>query len=228
MKQRYLIFSLFTLLLAISITSAQETSGSKPMAPSGKLPSEAARGVINGRAVVLPKPEYSDELKTLCASGEVKLEVHVSESGSVLEAVDISGDELLHEPSIAAVKEARFQPLHGKPVPYDGIVVYNFPSEKTCVDAGIVNGKWIMRPSFSLHPHAKVTKPTVISIRIGIDPFSGNVRAAKAANGHPLIRRTLEQQARGIRFHPSLINSKPFIVKGAITVTILPNGKITF
>ena len=198
------------------------------MAPSGKLPSEAARGVINGRAVVLPKPEYSDELKTLCASGEVKLEVHVSESGSVLEAVDISGDELLHEPSIAAVKEARFQPLHGKPVPYDGIVVYNFPSEKTCVDAGIVNGKWIMRPSFSLHPHAKVTKPTVISIRIGIDPFSGNVRAAKAANGHPLIRRTLEQQARGIRFHPSLINSKPFIVKGAITVTILPNGKITF
>ncbi len=186
-------------------------------------------GIVNGRAIQLQKPELTQELKYLCASGEVGVEVLINEEGLVAESKAVFGDELLYDSARKAAKQATFRPVaDGPPVRSRGILVYNFPAEKKCIDVGNVKGKWIKRPSFSVHPHMKVTRPTEISIRIGIEPFTGKVLAAKAVNGHPLVRRALEEQARGIRFHPTFINTKPFIVKGVITVTLLPSGKVTF
>lgn len=191
-------------------------------------PSLPFLGIINARAIELPKPAYTEELKTLCAYGEVRLEVLVGESGNILEAKPVSGDELLHEASVVAVKGAKFQAYHGPPIRTRGIIVYNFPSERRCVDAGNVNGKWITRPTFSVHPHATVRHPTNITIRLGIEPFSGRVLVAKALNGHPLIRIAVEKQALKLKFRPTLINTTPFIVKGVITLKILPNRTVAF
>lgn len=186
-------------------------------------------GIVNGRASKLPKPEYTQELKYLCASGEIGIQVLISEEGLVLESKAVFGDELLYDSALIAAKQATFRSVaDAPPVRSSGILVYNFPSEKTCVDAGNVNEKWIKRPSFSVPPHARVTKAARISIRLGIEPFTGNVLAARATHGHRLIRKAFEKQALGIKFRPSFINSESYIVKGVITVTVLPNGKVEF
>ncbi|MEK7855024.1 MAG: TonB family protein [Acidobacteriota bacterium] len=185
--------------------------------------------IVNGRAIELPRPEFTQELKSLCASGDVGVDVLINEAGRVVDSKAVFGDELLHASAVKAAEQATFrQVADGPPVRSRGVLVYNFIAEMKCIDVGKVNGKWIKWPVFSVHPHAKVTRPTKITIRLGIEPFSGKVLAAKATSGHPLIRRKLEIDAMRIKFRPLLINSGPFIVKGVIVVSILPNGRITF
>lgn len=185
-------------------------------------------GIINARAIELPKPAYTEELKTLCASGEVRLEVLVGESGNILEAKAVSGDELLHEASVAAVKGAKFQPYDGPPIRARGIIVYNFPLERRCVDVGNVNGKWMTPPNFSIHPHAIVRKKIGVHIRVAIDVHSGKVIAAKAIGGHPLIRTSLEKQALQIKFYPTIVNSATITAKGIIKLTIYTDRSVKF
>jgi TonB family protein len=67
-------------------------------------------GIVNGMAIDLPKPVYPQEAKEFCAEGRVEVEVLISEAGKVLEAEAISGDELLREVSVEAVKKAKFRP----------------------------------------------------------------------------------------------------------------------
>lgn len=64
--------------------------------------------IINGMASYLPRPEYSEELKNLCASGKVEVEVQVNEHGPVVTAKKRTGDDLLIESAITAAKSARF------------------------------------------------------------------------------------------------------------------------
>ncbi len=184
---------------------------------------EKQLGIVNGRATILPKPEFTQQHRDLCANGAVvEIAVLIGEDGSVIEAKAISGDELLYHPALAAAKRAKFRPVaDAPPVRFRGKIVYRFSAEKTCLDVGNVNGKWIKRPSFSIDPHAIVRKTVDIKIRVGIDIHSGRVIAARALNGHPLIRASLEKQSLKIKFHPTLIDSPPMIAKGLITVRIL-------
>lgn len=186
-------------------------------------------GIINGRAITLPKPELTQQLKDLCAIGEVGIEVLVSEKGSVIGAKPIFGDELLYDSALIAAKQATFRTVDdAPPVRSNGIIVYTFPSEKPCVDVGNVNGKWITRPSFSVPSLKTIKRSTPITVRLGIEPFTGKVLAAKMITDLPSIRTSIDKQALRLKFHPSLINSKPIIVKGVITLKILPNGTVTF
>lgn len=90
--------------------------------------------IINGAATYLPKPEYPPRAKDSCASGKVEIDVLVDENGSVIEAKALSGDDLLIEESIKAVKKAKFRNYaDGQPVKTRGIIVYNFPKEKSCL-----------------------------------------------------------------------------------------------
>jgi TonB family protein len=105
-------------------------------------------GIINGRATYLPKPEYPPEAKEFCAGGKVEIEVLVNEKGDVIEAKAISGDELLREASVEAVKKAKFTTYNDVgPVKTRGIIVYNFDSlAPKCLDVGTVNNKAIKIP----------------------------------------------------------------------------------
>ena len=84
--------------------------------------------MLNGKAIVLPKPEYPAEAKTAGASGSVAVQVTVDEMGTVVEAKAVSGHPLLQPPSVTAALQARFNPtsLMGEPVKVTGVIVYNF------------------------------------------------------------------------------------------------------
>lgn len=105
----------------------------KPDAAAGANAQAAKRrpisgGVLNGKAIVLPKPDYPADAKTAGAAGSVAVQVTVDEAGMVIEAKAISGHPLLQPPSVNAALQARFTPtsLMGEPVKVTGVIVYNF------------------------------------------------------------------------------------------------------
>ncbi|HEY9403554.1 MAG TPA: TonB family protein [Pyrinomonadaceae bacterium] len=84
-------------------------------------------GVINGRAISKPQPNYPGDAKRYGISGTVTIFVTVDETGRVIEAYPC-GHPILSEASLRAAYRARFTPtlLDGKPVKVRGVITYNF------------------------------------------------------------------------------------------------------
>lgn len=85
-------------------------------------------GVINGKAVRLPKPEYPSAARAARASGTVDVFVTVDETGKVIAARAISGHPSLRDGAETAARRALFSPtiIAGKSVKVTGIIVYNY------------------------------------------------------------------------------------------------------
>ncbi|MGI9055842.1 MAG: energy transducer TonB [Pyrinomonadaceae bacterium] len=88
-------------------------------------------GVVNGKAVDLPKPAYPAAARAVRASGAVNVQVLIDESGSVISANAVSGHPLLRASAVSAARNAKFKPtlLSGKAVKVSGVIVYNFTAE---------------------------------------------------------------------------------------------------
>lgn len=85
-------------------------------------------GILNGRALNLPRPPYPAIAKAARASGTVVVEVIVDEEGKVISARAVSGHPLLQQAALQAAYGARFAPtrLSGQPVKVMGTISYNF------------------------------------------------------------------------------------------------------
>jgi len=85
-------------------------------------------GILNGKAISLPKPEYPAIARSARQSGTVSVQVIVDEDGRVISAKAVSGPPLLQAAAAKAAAEALFSPtkLSGKPVKVTGIITYNF------------------------------------------------------------------------------------------------------
>lgn len=110
------------------------TSNSDSTTPKNRTSNNSktiSGGVLNGKAISLPKPPYPAIAKAAHASGAVVVQVTVDESGSVTNARAVSGHPLLQAAATQAARQARFSPtlLSGKPVKVTGTLVYNFVPE---------------------------------------------------------------------------------------------------
>lgn len=85
-------------------------------------------GVLNGKAINLPKPAYPAIAKSAKASGMVVIQVVVDEDGNVISARPVSGHPLLQASAIAAARQAKFSPTRhgGKRVKVTGVIQYTF------------------------------------------------------------------------------------------------------
>jgi TonB family protein len=85
-------------------------------------------GVLNSKAVSLPKPVYPEEAKRLRASGRVTVRVVVDENGKVISAQAIDGPLPLRESAEAAARKATFAPTEkdGITVKVSGTLTYDF------------------------------------------------------------------------------------------------------
>lgn len=85
-------------------------------------------GLLNGRAIRLPKPTYPAIARAAHAEGEVEVKVIIGEDGTVIAAAAISGHPLLQAASVAAARGAQFAPtlLNGTAVKVVGVIKYNF------------------------------------------------------------------------------------------------------
>ncbi|HEY0427754.1 MAG TPA: energy transducer TonB [Pyrinomonadaceae bacterium] len=119
MKPRNFYTLFFILTIIVSPVLAQQTT---------VAPKTVAGGVVNSKAVNLPKPEYPAAARAIAANGAVNVQVTIDEQGDVVSATAVSGHPLLRAASEKAALEAKFTPtyLSGKAVKVTGIIVYNF------------------------------------------------------------------------------------------------------
>jgi TonB family protein len=85
-------------------------------------------GVLNGKAIELPKPIYPERIKKKKIYGQVTVTVILDFDGQVIYAKAIEGPNKLFAASVEAAKKARFFKtlLSGKPVKVSGVIVYRF------------------------------------------------------------------------------------------------------
>jgi tetratricopeptide (TPR) repeat protein len=96
--------------------------------PNGATQAEPGM-ILNGRAINLPKPFYTDDARANRESGTVVVKIKIDETGKVAEAKDMCGaPPHISKSSVKAAYKARFTitKLSGKPVPVYGVIQYNF------------------------------------------------------------------------------------------------------
>ncbi len=88
-------------------------------------------GVLNGKAISLPKPPYPAIAKAAHASGKVTVQVTIDENGNVISAHAVGGHPLLQQAAVAAARGAKFSPtkLSGQPVKVTGVITYDFMAQ---------------------------------------------------------------------------------------------------
>lgn len=118
----------------ITFAVVQATAQSAKQAGS---PRTISGGVVNGKAITLPKPEYPAEALRKRVQGQVRVKVTIDEGGVVTSATTLDG---VDEPSLRRAAEiaalsATFSPttLEGKPARVSGTINYNFvlPEDET-------------------------------------------------------------------------------------------------
>ena len=99
----------------------------KPTPPRAPI----SGGVLNGKAISLPKPPYPQIARAAHAAGTVVVQVLIDENGSVVSAHAVSGHPLLQAVAVQAARQARFSPtkLSGQPVKVTGVIQYNFVAQ---------------------------------------------------------------------------------------------------
>jgi len=109
------------------------TIADEPPPPPQPTPPRApiSGGVLNGKAISLPKPSYPAIARSAHASGTVVVQVVIDENGRVISAQAVRGHPLLQAVSVAAARQARFSPtkLSGQPVKVTGVITYNFVAQ---------------------------------------------------------------------------------------------------
>jgi TonB family protein len=103
----------------------------EPAPPAPKLPPKKPvyiSTVLNGKAIYLPKPIYSQMAKQVGASGTVIVQILIDETGKVISAHAVSGHPFLMPEAQRAAYQARFSPtiLGEQPVKVSGVITYNF------------------------------------------------------------------------------------------------------
>ncbi|PYS89754.1 MAG: hypothetical protein DMF64_16775 [Acidobacteria bacterium] len=109
-------------------TPANQAPPTNTAQAHGDTKAPVSGGVLNGRAIRLPKPIYPETAQRMHVAGAVNVEVTIDENGKVVEARAVSGHNLLRAAAVVAAKQAVFTPtiLSGKSVQVTGVIVYNF------------------------------------------------------------------------------------------------------
>jgi TonB family protein len=228
---------LFAFVLFPAMSSAQD--------PSPKI---INGGVLNGKAVSLPKPAYPAEAKEAKAEGSVAVDIEIDENGTVISAVSQPNDQTARKnddgtpaeprelhPALRTAAEtaalsARFSPttLSGEPVRVRGRIVYNFsvsgPMETkgSGLGGGVLNGKARSLPTPEYPPAALAVRAAgTVAVQVTVDE-EGNVISASAVSGHPLLRAAAVTAAKEAKFAPVRVGDKPVKVSGVLTYNFAP------
>ena len=234
-----LLFTGFLLFSASSLLLAQD------------IPKQINGGILNGKAMSLPKPVYPEQAKADKLEGIVRIEVVVDESGEVISAEPASGlvdvyrpggsgmpekepanaaDPTLIDAGLEAATKARFSPtlLNGVGVKVKGTIVYRFvaaaddDASSDALSGGILNGKAVSLPKPAYPPAARAVKAEgTVTVKVVIDE-SGNVISAEAVSGHPLLRAAAVAAAREAQFAPTVYNGSAVKVSGVLTYNFVP------
>jgi TonB family protein len=201
------------------------------------VPGGVSKGVIAGEVITKVQPVYPAIAKQANASGEVRVEVIIGESGRVISAKAVNGHPALRSAAEDAASKWVFKPAEagGKPVQVPGTLtfVFNLPppptsvpttaetgaetSKKLTVSGGVLQGKAIKKVQPSYPPIAKAARASgPVQVQVTISE-TGEVIEATVISGHPLLREAALQAARQWLFQPTELSAVPVKVQGILT-----------
>jgi len=127
MKIRYTDFTPTKATLKVTEIGETEQPSASPTT-SGSVAKPIEGGVLNSKAVSLPKPIFPEEGRRVKASGRVTVRVVVDEMGKVISAQATDGPPSLRASAEAAARQATFEPVvkDGVTVKVAGILTYDF------------------------------------------------------------------------------------------------------
>jgi TonB family protein len=99
----------------------------------------------------------------------------------------------------------------------------NSNSSDSVMDAyKIINAKATNLAKPTYPPAAKAVRASgAVNVQVTLDE-QGNVTAANAVSGHPLLRASAVQAARASKFNPTIESGKPVKIKGVIVFNFTP------
>jgi protein TonB len=100
----------------------------KPSPPPHLAPMRISEGVMEAALIYKVQPSYPAIARAMHLAGTVRLRAIIASDGSVRQVDVISGNALLVQPAVAAVREWRYKPtrLNGEPVEVETFITVNF------------------------------------------------------------------------------------------------------
>jgi periplasmic protein TonB len=100
----------------------------RPSPPPYSAPMRMSEGVMEAALIYKVQPSYPAIARAMHLSGTVGLRAVIATDGSVRQVDVISGNALLVQPALAAVREWRYKPtrLNGEPVEVETFITVNF------------------------------------------------------------------------------------------------------
>jgi len=96
------------------------------------------------------------------------------------------------------------------------------PTENDKIEGGVLNGKALALPQPAYPPLARAAHVSgTVMVQVLIDE-QGNVSAAHAVDGHPLLQSVCVAAAREAKFSPTLLEGEPVRVTGVIQYNFVP------
>lgn len=179
-----------------------------------------SNGIVNMRALRLPKPPFSSTFNGKIKELEiVVVQIIVDESGDVIYARSISGIPLFKQASEVAARQTKFAPTlvdGGSPFKVNALLVYKFKSDGT-VDTKIERDDKdvVGLPINLVEPpppfcNCRFGGNSSVIVQVEIDE-QGNVVKATAITGHPILKLSSEKAALESKFIPANIKTKKYI-----------------
>lgn len=100
----------------------------KPEPPERKSPLHRSEGVMAASLIYKLQPQYPAIARTIHLQGTVYLRAIIATDGTVRQLEVISGNPILANPALEAVRQWRYQPtrLNGEPVEVETLITVNF------------------------------------------------------------------------------------------------------
>lgn len=116
-------------------------------------------------------------------------------------------------------------PAREEDSPFRRLEVIASLSRPPAVSYGVINGQAVSLPKPHYPPAALAVNATgAVSVLITIDE-KGNVVAAEAISGHPLLRPAAVNAARLARFQPAVLSGKPVRANGVIVYNFVDSDE---
>ena len=100
----------------------------KPSPPQRPAPLRMSEGVMEASLIHKVQPSYPAIARAIHVAGTVRLRAIIAADGSIRQVDVISGNPLLVQPAVAAVREWRYRPtrLNGEAVEVETLITINF------------------------------------------------------------------------------------------------------
>jgi TonB family protein len=237
------LFLILCFTLCVSSAEAQKRVAKKTRKTPTKeivnrpLPSMCGGGVVNSKAISLPKPVFPKEAKNIVASGSITVQVKLDEEGNVIEARACSGHPLLRESAVKAARQAKFKPtlLSGIPVKVSGVIIYNFTPETINDEVVVLACPPNMSNTKVLNGFAiNLVKPEyprelkeqrlsgAVNVQVTIDE-DGKLFSATAVSGYQELRKYAVEAVKKSTFKRFVRCGQPVKVIGVIVYNFIPS-----